>query len=87
MKPKKDPRSEKIEELMEIISFLDDDRLDALLVLLKQKSLRPYGFKEPELLRVEEAFYRYETGASKGMSAQESVQKLTEHLKRIKKKK
>lgn len=87
MKEPEKSRSEKIEELKAIIETLDVHQLDALLVLLQQKPMKEYKFTDHEMLLVEESFARYERKESGGMSAEESVRKLTEHLNTIRKQK
>ncbi len=87
MKPNKKTKAQKIEELQEIINNLDEARLDAVLTLLESKSLRTYGFPQEELCMVAESFERYGRGEVGGLSAEESVRKLTERLHKIRKRK
>lgn len=87
MKNNKKSRSEKIKTLQEILSNLDDNRLDALLTLLESRSPKAYEIPESEMLIAAESFERYGRGEVGGMSAKESVRKLTAHLNKIRKKK
>jgi hypothetical protein len=87
MKPNKKTKAQKLEELMQIINSLDESRLEALLTLLEHRPLKTYEFPESELCIVAESFERYGRGEVGGMSAEESVRKLTEHLHKIRKKK
>lgn len=87
MKPNKKTKVQKIEELKAIIHSLDENRLDALLTLLESRSLKTYEFPEGELSIVAESFERYGRGEVGGISAKESVRKLTAHLNKIRKKK
>jgi hypothetical protein len=87
MKSNEKSRSEKIRQLQEIISTLDETRLDALLTLLEWRPLKTYQFPDSEILVAAESFERYGRGEIGGISAQESVRKLTSHLKKIRKKK
>lgn len=80
-------RSQKIEILRSILDNLSEVELDALLAFLETKSLKEYQFTDTEMIRVEESFARYERGETQGMSAEESVRKLTEHLNKIRQKK
>lgn len=87
MKPNKKTKAQKLETLMQIINSLDESRLDALLTLLEHRPLKTYEFPESELSIVAESFERYGRGEVGGLTAKESVHKLSERLKSIRSKK
>lgn len=87
METNKQSLEEKIEKLKGILNYLDETQIDALLTLLESRIIKPYAIPESEVLLAAESYERYGRGETKGISAKESVRKLTEHLKKIKHKK
>lgn len=79
-------KAEKIEALKVIIESLSEQHLDALLILLESRqTLKEYKFTDHELPLVAENFQRYGRKEVGGMSADESIRRLTEHLNKIRK--
>ncbi len=87
MKGKKLTKQQKIDRIMEILSDLDEARLEALLVLLDRRGPVEYEITDAEYLVLEEGLAKYERGETKGMSGAESVRQLKEHFKKIQKNK
>jgi hypothetical protein len=86
MKDKKLSRLQKIDKIVEILSVLDEDRIDEVLLQLKQHEPVEYEISDAEYLVLEEGLAKYERGEIKGISGAESVRQLKVHLKKIQKK-